>query len=159
MATRIKHVYGNVFRLGIPLTKRIIDFTDGIKTTDDLPFEPLMSGAPIKVVFAKKFVNYERSASMVDGFVVVEDKGALPVGAYSVTVLATDYNGDPLRFKEDFVLQIVDTTAEADYDQIDGYDGWFKFPILTTKSSGGKGSIWQRDLVWERSSSWYSRNN
>ena len=156
--TKIKHVQGNTFKLGIPLIKRIVEFVDGIKSQTDEDLSPLMEDAPIKVIFGRGgAVRYERTAELIDGYVVVEDKGKLPLGFYSVTVLATDSNGDPLRYKDNFVLRIVDTTAEADYSELAEYDGYFKFPLLMFNSSGG--ALWNRSLNWERSSSWYSRNN
>lgn len=157
---RIKHVQGNPFRLGIPLVKRTIEFTDEVKSQNDHGLSPLLEGAPIKVIFGRGCaVCHERMETLEDGCVVVEDKGLLPLGFYNVTVLATDSNGDPLRYKDNFVLRIVDSTAEADYSELAGYDGYFKFPILMFNSSGGRGSLWGRNLVWERTSPWYSRNN
>ena len=157
---RIKHVQGNVFRLGIPLIKRVVEFSDGVRTQTDSPLSPLKEGAPIKVIFGRGgAVRYERDAELVDGFVVVEDKGKLPLGFFSVTVLATDSNGDPLRFKDRLVLRIVDTTAEADYSELAEYDGYFKYPLLMYNEHGGRGALWDRPELWERSTSWYSRNN
>lgn len=159
--TKIKHVQGNAFQLGIPLVKRIVEFNDGVRSQSDNDLSPLLEGAPIKVIFGRGgAVRHERDASLdSEGYVVVEDKGKLPLGQYSVTVLATDSNGDPLRYKDNFVLRIVDTTAEADYSELAEYDGYFKFPILMFNASGGQGSLWDRALTWERSSSWYSRNS
>lgn len=159
MATKIKHVQGNVFRLGIPLIKRIVEFNDGVRTQTDMEMSPLQEGAPIKVIFGRGgAVRHERDAELIDGFVVVEDKGKLPLGFYDVTVLATDYNGDPLRFKDKFVIRIVDTTAEADYSELVDYDGWFKYPVLLYNAQGGRGAIWDRPSEYELPSSWYSRN-
>lgn len=133
--TRVKHVQGNTFRLGIPLVKRIIQFSGGLRSRNDESLSPLLEGAPITVIFGRGgAVRHERMASLDnDGYVVVEDKGKLPIGFYNVTVLATDSNGDPLRYKDNFVLRIVDTTAEADYSELEGYDGYFKFPILASR--------------------------
>jgi hypothetical protein len=158
---KIKHPYGNVFILGIPLVKRVIEFTDGLRSQNDHQLTPLLEDAPIKVIFGRGgAVRYERDAKLdEDGFVVVKDNGKLPMGFYNVTVLATDSNGDPLRFKDNLVLRIVDSTAEADYSDLAGYDGYFKFPLLAFNSSGGRGSLWDRELTWQRESSWYSRNN
>lgn len=151
---KISHVYGNVFRLGIPLSKRIVEYNGGIRSQEDLSLEPLLDGGDIKVVFSKGgAVRYEFDASLVDGYVVVEDKGTLPIGTYSITVLATDANGDPLRYKENLVMRIVDATADADYNSLEQYDGYFKFPIL--KFGGGKYSnVWVRADEWVRELSW-----
>lgn len=51
---------------------------------------------------------------MRDGNIAfVEDKGNIPIGTYSVTVLAKDDNGDPYRFKQNAVLKVVDATKDA----------------------------------------------
>lgn len=130
---KIRHVAGNAFRLGISLKKRVEQFVDGVHTTNDAPLLPLLAGAPIRVVFSKgKRFNYEYDGHLEDGYVVVEDKGTLPIGSYSITVLATDNNGDPLRYKDKLVFSIVDATADARYDELDEYDGYFKFPVLSS---------------------------
>lgn len=152
---RISHVQGNVFQLGIPLVKRIVEFHGGVRSQVDNRMSPLMEGAPINVIFGRgSVVRYERSGELVDGYVVVEDKGLLPRGAYHITVLATDANGDPLRFKDRLVIRIVDSTAEADYEELADYDGFFKFPTLTTTASGEKHVKWHRAEKWLRSQKW-----
>jgi len=151
---RIRYVYGNAFKLGIPLLKRIVTFTDGIRSQTDDPLSPLLSDAPITVVFGKNgAIRYEYQARLEGGYVVVEDKGKLPVGTYSITVLATDVNGDPLRYKENLVLSIVDATADANYDGLTQYDGYFKFPMLAF-GGGSFGNMWERDVMWVRESPW-----
>lgn len=133
---KIKHPYGNAFRLGIPLLKRIVQFKNRQKSQTDHPLKPLLDGAPITVIFGKGgSIRYEYSAELVGNFIVVEDKGKLPIGNYSITVLMTDANGDPLRYKENMVFSIVDATADADYTDAGVYDGYFKFPILDFNGS------------------------
>lgn len=139
----IRHPQGNAFKLGIPLSKHIVEYRNGVKSQTDESLSPLLDGAPIKVIFGRGAIcakRYEFTASLVDGYVVVEDKGTLPRGTYSLTVLATDSNGDPLRYKENFALRIVDTTAEANYEDLQEYDGYFKFPILKKADGGGQES-------------------
>lgn len=151
---KIRYVHGNAFRLGIPLLKRIVTFTDGIRSQTDNPLEPLLSDSPITVVFSKNgAIPYEYQAWLEGGYVVVEDKGKLPVGTYSITVLATDVNGDPLRYKENLALGIVDTTEDADFSGLEQYDGYFKFPMLAF-GGGSFGNMWERDVMWVRESPW-----
>lgn len=110
MATRIKHVYGNVLRLAIPLTKRTVSIVDGNADYTDTDFVP-SNNYPIKVQFGTK---YTREARMRDSNIAcVEDRGELPVGVYAVTVLCKDSNGNPMRFKQNCVVQVVDVTAAA----------------------------------------------
>lgn len=132
---KIKHPQGNVFFLGVPLSKLIVSFREGVKDSETLPFESLK----ITVVFSKPSKSYTYNAEIIDGYVVVEDKGKLPVGVYDMTVLSKDTNGDPLRYKENSVIQIVDTTAEANYDGLETYDGYFKY--LIPKFGGGRPSL------------------
>lgn len=124
--TKIKHIQGNTFELGIPLAKRIAEFRAGVKSQTDMNLSPLLEGAPIRVIFGRcRAIR----AKLVGGYVVVKDKGTLPVGNYHVTVLATDSNGDPLRFKDSFELGIVSSIDETNYEGLDEYDGYFKYPI------------------------------
>lgn len=131
---RIKHVQGNTFMLGIPLLKRTVSFSKGEKTQTDGELPPLMDGAPITVIFSRSAaVRYERTAELIEDYVWVEDKGKLPLGFYNVTVLATDSEGNPLRFKANTVLQIVDCTSEAYSCGVywyDGFDGSQIYPVL-----------------------------
>ena len=139
-APKIKHVFGNVFILGIPLRKLMVTYDEGVKTSVNTDLLPLFQNSPIRVIFSKNgIIRYEFNAQLVNGYVVVEDKGTLPIGTYNITILATDSNGDPLRYKENFILEIVDTTAEANYDGLETFDGYFKFPIL--KYGGGRSSL------------------
>lgn len=121
---KIKHIQGNTFELGIPLAKRIVEFAGGVRSQADENIAPLLKDAPIRVIFGRNRVS---KAKLVGGYVVVEDKGTLPIGNYTITVLATDGNGDPLRYVDDLELGIVNSIAESNYDELDGYDGYFKF--------------------------------
>lgn len=123
---KIKHIQGNTFELGIPLAKRIVRFNNGSKSQTDENLSPLLKDAPIRVIFGKSRVS---KAQLIGGYVVVKDKGTLPVGNYHVTVLATDASGDPLRYIDDLELGIVNSAAESNYEELGEYDGYFKYPI------------------------------
>lgn len=124
---KIKHPQGNAFMLGIPLAKRIVEFRNGSRSQADENLSPLKEGVPIRVIFGK---CRALKARLNGGYVVVEDKGTLPIGNYHVTVLATDANGDRLRYRDNFELGIVGSTAESNYEELNDYDGYFKFPII-----------------------------
>ena len=124
---KIKHPQGNAFSLGIPLAKRIVGFNGGVRTQSDESLSPLLKDAPIRVIFGKCRVL---KARLNGSYVVVEDKGTLPIGNYHVTVLATDANGDRLRYRDNFELGIVGSIAESNYEELNDYDGYFKFPII-----------------------------
>lgn len=110
---RIKHVFGNVLQLAIPLTLRTLEKVgDAIEATDE-DFIP-SSDYPVTVEFKKNGAKVDIAAEMRDGNVAyVEDCGTIPVGTYDITVLCKGDNGKPYRFKQKTVLQVVDTTAEA----------------------------------------------
>ena len=128
---KVKHIQGNAFTLGIPLVKRLVEFDGGVRTQSDESLSPLLKDAPIRVIFGRCRVS---KAKLVGGYVVVEDKGTLPIGNYHATVLATDANGDPLRYVDDLELDIVNSIAESNYEELSEYDGYFKFPIIGANS-------------------------
>jgi len=148
---RIGFVQGNAFKLGIPLHRLEVTVAAGIRSDNETELSPSITN--IRVIFGKGAVRREYPAELVDGYVVVEDKGNLPVGTYDITVLATDTNGDPLRYKEILMLRIVDTTAEADLSGLEQYDGFFKFPMLAY-GGGSHGNMWDRTLLWVSESPW-----
>ena len=113
MATIIKHVQGNVLKLAIPLTRREVWIEDGVAGYEDTDFVP-SSAYPVGVEFNGGKVKRSFEATMRDGNVAyVEDPGELPVGIYALTICCKDGNGNPYRFKQKCVVQVVDLTAEA----------------------------------------------
>lgn len=113
--TILRHVFGNVMRLAIPLTLRTIEGRNGEITSTDADFIP-SSDYPVIVEFSKpnSVTKINVDAEMRDGNVAyIEDKGSIPVGKYAITVSCKDNNGNPYRFKQDAVLNVVDLTREA----------------------------------------------
>lgn len=141
---RIKHIQGNAFQLGIPLSKCTVGFHSGVRSQSKLPFAPLKSDAPIRAIFG---LCRSTTAKLVNGYVVVEDKGTLPIGNYHVTILATDNNGDSLKYKDNFVLGIVGSIAEADYSELSDYDGYFKYPVLSVDEGEQTNIVVTEDAV------------
>lgn len=117
---KVMHVYGNVLRLAIPLTLRTIELVetevDGETTQEavatDTDFIP-SSEYPVTVSFSKGAVKIALNAEMDGNMAYVEDKGKIPVGTYDITVTCRDDNGNPYRFNQSTVLQVVNATAEA----------------------------------------------
>lgn len=132
---RIRHVAGNVLRLAIPLTLRVIELNDegGTPVATDSDFVP-NSSYPVEVLLtrgSKGLKEYRYQAHMSDGNVaVMEDRGEIETGTYSVTVLCRNDAGDPMRFKQKQVVQIVDLTAEA------GIEAGIEFEAQTHYLSG-----------------------
>lgn len=109
----LPHVFGNVMRLAIPLTLRTVEGSNGEITTTDTDFIP-SSNYPVVVEFSKGAVKINVDAVMRDGNVAyIEDKGTIPVGTYAITISCKDDNGNPYRFKQDAVLNVVDLTRQA----------------------------------------------
>ena len=114
IAPVVKHVYGNVLRLAIPLTKRVLEkIGDEIDVTDE-DFIP-SSEYPVQIVFSKESgTRYPVEATMRDGNIAcMEDKGKLPIGTYAITVTCCDDNGNPYRFNQKSIVQVFDETREA----------------------------------------------
>lgn len=110
---KIRHVYGNVLRIAVPLTMRTVEVVDGVVSVTDTDFTP-STDYPISIIFDKGAAKAKYIATLRgDHIAYIEDKGTLEVGTYSITVLCKDNNGNPYRFKERAVLQVVDATADA----------------------------------------------
>ena len=110
---KIRHVYGNVLRIAVPLTMRMVEVVDGVVSVTDTDFTP-STDYPISIIFDKGAAKAKYIATLRgDHIAYIEDKGTLEVGTYSITVLCKDSDGNPYRFKERAVLQVVDATADA----------------------------------------------
>lgn len=115
IAPKIKHVFGNVLRLAIPLTLRSLVKDGDEMVATDTDFIP-SSEYPVNVVFTRGKNPYAVAATMDGNLAVIEDKGKIPLGTYDITVECRDDGGLPYRFKQNTVLQVVDATAEAGID-------------------------------------------
>ena len=122
----IKHVYGNVLRMAIPLTLRTLVKDGDEVIVTDTDFIP-SSDHPVRVVFSKGKRNYQIIATMDGNVAIVEDKGKIPVGTYDISVECYDDLGSPYRFKQNAVLYVADTTAEAGIDEEIEYEAqtWY----------------------------------
>lgn len=110
---KIRHVYGNVLRIAVPLTKRTVEVIDGVITAVDTDFVP-STDYPIAIILDKGNAQLKMLAQLRGNSIAYfEDKGTIPVGVYSITVTCKDGEGNPYRFKERAVLQVVDVTADA----------------------------------------------
>lgn len=110
---KIRHVYGNVLRIAVPLTMRTVEVVDGVVSVTDTDFTP-STDYPISIIFDKGAAKAKYIATLRgDHIAYIEDKGTLEVGTYSITVTCKDSDGNPYRFKERAVLQVVDATADA----------------------------------------------
>ena len=129
----IRHVFGNVLRISVPLTRRTVEITNGEASYVDEDFTPNLA-YPFKVVMTSgpKTVEYDAELHGTN-VAYIEDKGKLAIGTYAITILCSDEVGDPMRFKADFVLRVVDCTADAYVGGVgwyDGLDGRQEYPVL-----------------------------
>ena len=123
---RIKHVYGNVLRMAIPLTLRTLVKDGDEMIVNDTDFIP-SSDHLVRVAFSKGKTNYPIIATMDGNVAIIEDKGKIPVGTYDISVECYDDLGNPYRFKQNAVLYVTDTTAEAGIDEEIEYEAqtWY----------------------------------
>lgn len=153
METSIKHVYGNVLKIAIPLTLRTITLENGQAVATNTAFTP-SSNFPVVVAFSGDGKTHRFAASMREGGVAyIEDKGTIPVGVYAITVLCKDDSGNPYRFKQQCVLEVVDFTAEAGIDSgIEfGAEVWYLNPAIFLVLGGGGGGGTETDPVFSAS--------
>jgi len=123
---RIKHVYGNVLRMAIPLTLRTLVKDGDEMIVNDTDFIP-SSDHLVRVVLSKGKTNYPITATMDGNVAIIEDKGKIPEGTYDISVECYDDLGNPYRFKQNAVLYVADTTAEAGIDEEIEYEAqtWY----------------------------------
>lgn len=111
--TLIKHVYGNVMKVAIPLTIRIRTLVDGQETETEQDFFP-SSDYPVYVVLYKGGgLKTIYTATMTDNIATIEDDGTLAIGIYQVEVLCHDDQGNPFRYMVRAIIQVVDATIDA----------------------------------------------
>lgn len=108
----LKHVYGNVLRLAIPLDIKTLSVVDGEIEQDEQPFSP-SAEHPVLVALKRGSRSYEYTADMIGNVATIEDRGTLPIGHYSVEVLCVSQSGDPMRFFARSVIDVVEATKDA----------------------------------------------
>lgn len=123
--TEIRHVYGNVMRVAIPLTMRVRTMSEGVETETEEDFYPNLS-YPIEIRLMRDG-GYQKSYTPdVSGNVVTfTDDGTLPLGLYQVAVLCKDQNANACRYMVRAIIRVVSATIDAgiragvEFDTID----------------------------------------
>lgn len=114
--TRIKHVFGNVLKVAIPLTEKIRTAQDGQEVEVEQDFYP-NTDYPVYVVLNKGGSLKTTYEAAVSGNVATfEDNGTLSVGMYQVEVLCRDKEGSPCRYMVRSIIEVVDATIDADIE-------------------------------------------
>ena len=110
---KIRHVYGNVMKLAIPLTIRIRTISDGRETETEIDFYPNMNYPTKVILVGVGFIRYEYDALIEGNVALIKTGTDVRVGTYHIEVLAHDENSEPVRFKERNVIEIVDAGVRA----------------------------------------------
>lgn len=98
--------------MAIPLTIQTVTVDDGETSATVTDFVPNPS-YPVEIVLKRGSKERRYDAWMDGNIAVMEDPGTLERGTYSVIVLCRNDAGEPLRFKQRDVVEVVDLTAEA----------------------------------------------
>lgn len=148
----VRIVQGNVMRLAIPLTLRTLEKVgDEIQSTDT-DFIPT-GDVTVELCKNNGLVKKTLDVEMRGNIAVITDKGTLPVGVYSLTIFCNDNYGNPYRFKETPIVQIVDETKEAGITAPAEYEvgTWYLNPAIYLAMKGEDG-VGIADITTESSS-------
>ena len=111
--TKIKHVYGNVLRVAIPLTQRVRTLVEGVETEVESDFYP-SPNYPVLVDLYKGGGLHQTFTATMNGHVATfVDEGTIPIGVYQVEVRCHDMDGHPCRYMVRAIIIIVDATIDA----------------------------------------------
>lgn len=148
----VRVVQGNVMRLAIPLTLRTLEKVgDEIQSTDT-DFIPT-GDVTVELCKNNGLIKTTLDVEMRGNIAVITDKGTLPVGVYSLTIFCNDDYGNPYRFKETPIVQIVDETKEAGITAPAEYEvgTWYLNPAIYLAMKGEDG-VGIADITTESSS-------
>lgn len=110
---KIKHVYGNVLRLDIPLTIKIRTMEDGVPTEREEPFYPDVSKGCAVILGSSYNRKIQYDATVSGNVAHIEDDGVICIGTYKVTVKCYDEQGNPYRYMVRDIIEICDATKDA----------------------------------------------
>lgn len=123
------HPAGNVLELGIPLVVRTITVENGKTEAHDTAFVP-SPNARIKVHFMNGYDTVVRDGEVHGNVVRVKDRGKLGIGKYSIEIVCHEHSGEPLRFKQRTVLEVVDATVDGGVYDTDEMSVTAMFPVI-----------------------------
>lgn len=145
---KIKHVYGNVLKLDIPLTIKIRTMEGDVPTEREEPFYPDVSKGCV-VILGNNYNRKIQYDATVNGNVAhIEDDGVIGIGTYKVTVKCYDEYGNPYRYMVRDIIEICDATIDA------GIEAGVEFDAETYTLEGavfvsyGGGSFEQVQADW-----------
>lgn len=129
----IKHVQGNYISLRIPFTLILAKTTNGNVSIDEFSI-PITS---VSVIFQKGPIKNEFKATLLinTSTILVNDAGSLNVGSYDIIVAFTTRDGRSYRYKQNTILQIVDSTSEGGQYETNEFDVVAYYPVVKGKNS------------------------
>lgn len=131
--TIIRHIQGNAITIAFPLAEVEHLLTDGSETVNR---EQNVINGDVWVVLNRGILVRQYKARVQNNYIVFTDHGHIPCGEYDITVLYdTGRTPRPMRYKQDAVLTVVDTTEEGQvYDSTD-YDVVAYYPVIQGRAS------------------------
>lgn len=145
---KIRHVYGNVLKLDIPLTIKIRTIEDGTPSEREEPFYPDATQGCIVELANDYNRKIEYKATINENIAHIEDVGKISIGQYKVTVKCYGTDGKPYRYMVRDIVEICDATADA------GIEAGIEFNAETYTLEGavfisyGGGSFEQVQADW-----------
>ena len=113
MSTLIKHVYGNVLKLAIPLTQIVKEMIEGEVVTTESDFYP-NPNYPTKITLrGEGSIKFDFNATVDGNVATMIDYGTVLVGLYQVEVRCYDMQNNPMRYMVRAIVQVVDATIDA----------------------------------------------
>jgi len=110
---KIKHVYGNVLKLDIPLTIKIRTMEGDVPTEREEPFYPDISRGCAVILGSSYNRKIQYEATVSGNVAHIEDDGVIGIGTYKVTVKCYDEYGNPYRYMVRDIIEICDATIDA----------------------------------------------
>lgn len=111
--TIIRHVYGNVLRVAIPLTIRTRTLQDGVEVETEEDFYPNPDYPTVIDLYKGGGLHCTFDATVEGNVASFADNGDTPIGIYQVEVTCKDDEARPVRYMVRAIIEIVDATIDA----------------------------------------------
>lgn len=106
----LAHTFGNYLQLNIPLKFKWHSVVDG--NEEIVEQGELGPDMDVHVILRKGKREYRYVPIIVNNQATIIDKGQLPLGSYDIIIEIKD-DDIPLRYKQNTILRVVDTTDEG----------------------------------------------
>lgn len=130
--TKIVHIQGNEITIGFPIIEMCEELRDGSLNNSGESY--LIENATVVLRRGLLVRQYQVFGSF--NYIHFTDKGHLPCGEYDIEVyFDSSDNGQHMRFKEEKILCVVDSTAEGQKYQSSDYDVVAYYPVINGRAS------------------------